>query len=79
MTDRELRNREARLRRAATKKGLFIRKRKWKVYYGSIYSDDSFDGYSVGIRQYGVIVWGLDEVGMNAPTLEEAEEIVANY
>lgn len=78
MTDRELKNREERLRRAAAKKGLFIKKRKWRLYY-SQYNYKSFDGYCVGICENGLIVFGEDEVGINAPTLEQAEELVAKY
>ena len=78
MNPRELENREKRLRRAAAKKGLFIKKRKWRLYY-SQYNYDSFDGYCVGTVETGLIIWGENEAGINAPTLEEAEEIVANY
>lgn len=76
--DRVLRNKEARLRRKAEKKGLFIKKRKWRLYYNE-YSYETFDGYCVGISEYGLIVWGGDSNGMNMPTLEEAEVIVDQY
>lgn len=78
MLKNDLKKREARLRRAAEKKGLFIKKRKWRRYY-SQYSYESFDGYCVGKIELGLIIWGEDTNGLNAPTLEEAEEIVANY
>ena len=78
MTKKELRNRESRLRREASSKGLFIKKRKWHKNY-SPYSYKSIDGYCIGIEKLGLILWGEDEVGMNAPTLEEAEAIVENY
>lgn len=78
LCSRELTNREKRLRRAAARKGLFIKKRKWRLYY-SQYNYDSFDGYCVGTVETGLILWGENEVGINAPTLEEAEKIVANY
>ncbi len=74
----ELRNRESRLRRAAEKKGLFIKKRKWRLYY-SQYSYESYDGYCIGTEENGLIIWGENENGMFSPTLDEAEEIVFNY
>lgn len=79
MNSRTLRNRERRLRRTADKKGLFIRKRKWKIYYGDIYHYNEYQGYCVGVIEYGLIIWGGDSNGLFLPTLEEAEEIVSNY
>ncbi len=73
-----LKTRENRLRRNAAKKGLYIKKRKWKKYY-SEYDYESFDGYCVGICAYGMLVWAEDTYGENAPTLAEAEEIVSRY
>ena len=79
MKNREIANREQRLRRAAAKKGLYIKKRKWRIYYDShdVYSE--YQGYCVGIQQTGLIVWGGNSNGLFLPTLEEAEEIVENY
>ena len=74
-----IRNRERRLRRAADKKGLFIKKRKWRIYYGSQYEYSEYQGYCVGVQEIGLIVWGGNSNGLFLPTLEEAEEIVANY
>ncbi len=74
----ELKNREARLRRAAKKKSLFIKKRKWKLYY-SQYCYESYDGYCIGNQETGLIIWGENENGMFSPTLDEAEKIVSNY
>ncbi len=78
MTSNELKNREAKLRRLAEKKGLFIRKRKWRLYY-SQYSYESYDGYCIGNQETGLIIWGENENGMFSPTLDEAEKIVSNY
>ncbi len=75
--NKELRTREARLRRLAAKKGLFIRKRKWRLYYTQ-YSYESYDGYCIGNQDTGLIIYGENEMGLYAPTLEEAEEIVLN-
>ncbi len=75
---KDQRKREAVLRRAAGEKGLFIKKRKWKMYYTQ-YSYESHDGYCIGSEKTGLIIWGEDQNGMFAPTLEEAEEIVFNY
>ena len=71
-------NRERRLRYAAAKKGLFIRKRKWRLYY-SQFSYDEYDGYMVGSCQYNVIILGGDSNGMHLPTLEDAEDFVYGY
>ena len=76
--DKELRNREQRLRRRAREKGLYIQKRKWRLYYTQV-SYESFVGYCVGIAEYGLIAYGADSNGMNMPTLEEAEEFVSKY
>ncbi len=76
--NKELRNREDRLRRLAEKKGLFIRKRKWRLYY-SQYSYESYDGYCIGNQETGLIIYGENESGLYAPTIEEAEEIVFNH
>ena len=75
---RELRNREQRLRRRAKEKGLYIQKRRWRLYYTQ-YSYESQIGYCVGIEEYGLIVYGADSLGLNMPTLEEAEAFVAEY
>jgi len=79
MNAKELRNREARLRRAAYKKGLFIRKRKWRIYYGSIYEYSEHQGYCVGDYRLGFLILQGDPYGISLPTLEEAEEFVAEY
>jgi transposase len=73
-----LRIRENKLRRTAKEKGLFIKKRKWRLYY-SQYSYESYDGYCIGTEENGLIIWGENENGMFSPTLDEAEEIVFNY
>ena len=75
----ELRNREARLRRSAAKKGLFIRKRKWRIYCGSIYEYNEYQGYCVGFLRLNIIIFGGDSNDLFLPTLEEAEEFVAEY
>ena len=72
---KELRNREQRLRRKARAKGLYIQKRKWRLYYTE-YSYESYVGYCVGIAEHGLIVYGADSNGLNMPTLEEAEHFV---
>ncbi len=76
--DKVLRSREQRLRRKARAKGLYIQKRKWRLYYTE-YSYEVFIGYCVGIVEYGLIVYGADSNGLNMPTLEEAEKFVKEY
>ena len=78
MENKEIINREARLRRAAKRKGLYIQKRRWRVYFDQ-HSYESYIGYCVGIADIGLIAWGGDANGMFMPTLEEAEKIVAEY
>ena len=73
--NKELRNREARLRRRAKAKGLYIQKRRWRLYYTE-YSYESYIGYCVGLEEHGLIVYGADSNGLNMPTLEEAEAFV---
>lgn len=76
--NKELRNREHSLRRRAKAKGLYIQKRRWRLYY-SEYRYESQIGYCVGITEHGLIVYGADSNGLNMPTLEEAEAFVAEY
>ncbi len=73
-----LKNRESRLREMAKEKGLFIQKRKWRMYY-SQYDYEFYDGYCIGSERTGLIIFGEDTNGMFAPTLDEAEKIVLNY
>lgn len=75
---KDLRNREARLRRNAANKGLFIRKRKWREYYDQ-YFYESHIGYCIGVYEHGFIVHGGTSYGTDLPTLEEAESLVAEY
>ncbi len=76
---RNLKNREARLRRAAARKGLFIRKRKWFYYVGDEYTRIEQYGYCVGVEETGLIPWCGTSNGLFLPTLEEAEKIVADF
>lgn len=78
METSELRKREQCLRRNAEKKGLFIRKRKWREYFTQ-YSYESHVGYCVGSNEYGLVIFGGDSWGNYLPTLEEAEAFVAAY
>jgi len=73
----ELRNREQRLRRAASKKGLYIKKGKCYINY-SQYDREVLTGYSVGILEYGLLVAGFDSFNQHTFSIEEAEEYVAN-
>lgn len=71
-------NRERRLRYKAGKKGLYIRKYKWREYYTQ-YDYVSYIGYCVGSYQYNLIIYGGDEWGENLPSLEEVEKFVDEY
>ena len=76
-TKNELRNREQRLRRAASKKGLYIKKGKCYINY-SQYDREVFTGYSIGILEYGLLVAGFDEFNQHTFSIEEAETYVSN-
>ena len=76
--NKELRNREQRLRRRAKEKGLYIQKCRWRLYYTE-YAYESQIGYCVGMAEHGLIVYGADSHGLNMPTLKEAEVFVAEY
>lgn len=74
----ELRNRERRLRYKARKKGLYIQKGKWYVYYDQ-YNYAAYVGYCVGSFQYGFLIVGYDQWNSNLMTIEEAEAFVEEY
>ena len=73
-----LTSRENKLRREAAKKNLFIRKRKWREYFTE-YSFQTHTGYCIGDYLHGLIVYGGDSWGNYLPTLEEAENFIAEY
>jgi hypothetical protein len=76
--DKELRNRENRLRYRARQKGLYIQKGKWYQYY-SQYSYESNTGYCIGRLDKGMLITGYDQWNNNLLTIEEAEEYVSEY
>ena len=76
--NRELVNREQRLRYKARKKGLYIKKGKWYQYYDT-YRYESHTGYGVGRLDLGLLIAGYDEYNNNLMTIEEVEEFVEDY
>ncbi len=76
--DNKLRNREQRLRRKASKKGLYIKKGKYYINY-SEYSRDVFTGYSVGDCSLGLLIAGYDQWNQHLMSIEEAEQFVDEY
>lgn len=76
--NKELRNRENRLRYQAKKKGLYIQKGKWYQYRDS-YNYDSYIGYCIGSLRTGRLLIGYDQWNENLLSLEETEEFVTNY
>ena len=76
--DKELRNRENRLRYLAKKKGLYLQKGKWYQYWDN-YNYDSYVGYCVGSLYTGFLIVGYNQWNENLLTIEEAEEFIKNY
>ena len=76
--DKELRNREYRLRKLAKKKGLYLKKGKWYQYWDS-HNYTSYTGYSVGNLYTGFLIIGYNQWNQHLLTLEEAEEFIQNY
>lgn len=76
--DKELRNRENRLRYLAKKKGLYLQKGKWYQYWDS-HNYSSYIGYCVGSLLTGRLIIGYDQWNQHLLTLEEAEEFIQNY
>lgn len=76
--NRELVNREQRLRYKARKKGLYIKKGKWYQYYDT-YRYESHTGYCVGRLDLGLLIAGYDEYNNDLMTIEEVEEFVEDY
>lgn len=76
--DKQLRNRENRLRYRAKQKGLYIKKGKWYENYNQ-YSGESHTGYCVGEIALGILIAGFDQWNRHLMTIEEAEEYVEEY
>ena len=74
---RELRNREARLRRAAAKKDMFIKKQNIHINNGGYHI--KIISYNIGVcneELNNIIIYGCDQNGCGAVSIEEAEEFV---
>jgi len=68
--DKELRNRENRLRYLAKKKGLYLQKGKWYQYWDS-HNYDSFIGYCVGSLYTGFLIVGYNQWNENLLTFDD--------
>jgi hypothetical protein len=76
--DKQLRNRESRLRYRARQKGLYIKKGKWYEAY-SQYSYETHIGYCVGDCISSFLIAGYDNWNRHLMTIEETEAYVDEY
>lgn len=76
--EKELRNRENRLRYKAKMKGLYLQKGKWYQYRDS-HLYNAYIGYCIGSSITGRLIVGYDQWNENLLTIEEAEEFISNY
>ena len=70
--NKELQNRERRLRYKAKKKGLYIRKENYQI------NNETYSGYLV-IKETGVVIACYSHPWKNLVTLDEAETIISEY